>query len=50
VGVAGAAIASTVSYGVALTMMLRSLLRLPRHARGSGPSEPHVPQNLAAES
>jgi O-antigen/teichoic acid export membrane protein len=50
VGVAGAAIASTVSYGVALTLMLRSLLRLPRHARGSGPSEPHVPQNLAAES
>ena len=50
VGVAGAAIASTVSYGVALTMMLRSLLRLPRHARGSGPSEPHVPQSLAAES
>ena len=50
VGVAGAAIASTVSYGVALTMMLRALLRLPRHARGSGPSEPHVPQNLAAES
>src|ERR1700733_4285185 len=46
VGVAGAAIASPVSYGVALTMMLRSLLRLPRHARGSGPSEPHVPQSL----
>jgi O-antigen/teichoic acid export membrane protein len=36
VGVAGAAIASTVAYGVALAAMLRSLRRLPRHARGSG--------------
>jgi O-antigen/teichoic acid export membrane protein len=36
VGVAGAAIASTVAYGVALAVMLRSLRRLPRHARGSG--------------
>ena len=32
-GVAGAAIASTVAYGVALAMMIRSLWRLPRHAR-----------------
>jgi O-antigen/teichoic acid export membrane protein len=36
VGVAGAAIASTVAYGIALAMMLRSLWRLPRHARGRG--------------
>jgi O-antigen/teichoic acid export membrane protein len=36
VGVYGAAIASTVAYGVALAAMLRSLRRLPRHARGAG--------------
>lgn len=36
VGVYGAAIASTVSYGIALAAMLRRLRRLPRHARGSG--------------
>jgi len=36
VGVAGAAIASTTAYGFALGAMLRSLWRLPRHARGSG--------------
>ena len=36
VGVAGAAIASTISYGIAFAAMLRSLKRLPRHARGSG--------------
>jgi len=36
VGVAGAAIASTVAYGIALIAMLRSLWRLPRHARGRG--------------
>jgi O-antigen/teichoic acid export membrane protein len=49
VGVAGAAIASTVSYGVALTAMLRSLWRLPRHARGSGPAAARVPDEVAAE-
>jgi O-antigen/teichoic acid export membrane protein len=38
VGVAGAAIASTVAYGTALAVMLHSLWRLPRHARGSGPT------------
>lgn len=37
IGVAGAAVASTVSYGVALAAMLRALGRLPRHARGNGP-------------
>jgi O-antigen/teichoic acid export membrane protein len=42
VGVAGAAIASTVAYGVALAAMLRSLWRLPRHSRGSGPAVPYV--------
>jgi O-antigen/teichoic acid export membrane protein len=35
-GVAAAAIASTVAYGIALAVMLRSLWRLPRHARGRG--------------
>jgi O-antigen/teichoic acid export membrane protein len=40
VGVYGAAIASTVSYGVALAVMLRRLGKLPRHARGSGPRTP----------
>jgi O-antigen/teichoic acid export membrane protein len=39
VGVSGAAIASTVAYGVAFFAMLRRLVRLPRHARGSGPRE-----------
>jgi O-antigen/teichoic acid export membrane protein len=38
VGVSGAAIASTVSYGVALAVMLRRLWHLPRHARGGGPT------------
>jgi O-antigen/teichoic acid export membrane protein len=37
VGVYGAAIASTVAYGVAFVAMLHRLWRLPRHARGSGP-------------
>lgn len=36
IGVSAAAIASTVSYGVALAVMLRSLWRLPRHARDNG--------------
>jgi O-antigen/teichoic acid export membrane protein len=50
VGVAGAAIASTVSYGVALAVMLRSLWRLPRHARGSGPMAASTPENLVKEA
>jgi O-antigen/teichoic acid export membrane protein len=49
VGVAGAAIASTVSYGIALAAMLRSLWRLPRHARGSGPTMPDAPEHLVGE-
>lgn len=49
VGVVGAAIASTISYGVALIVMLRSLWHLPRHARGSGHTAPHIPQNLVTE-
>ena len=36
VGVYGAAIASTVAYGLALAAMLHSLWHLPRHARGAG--------------
>lgn len=39
-GVSAAAIASTVAYGLALAVMVRSLWRLPRHARGSGPLVP----------
>jgi O-antigen/teichoic acid export membrane protein len=35
-GVYGAAVASTVAYGVAFVAMLRSLWHLPRHARGAG--------------
>ena len=46
VGVAGAAIASTIAYGIALAVMLRSLWRLPRHARGSGDAMP--PRDRAA--
>jgi len=48
IGVYAAAIASTVSYGVAFAVMLRRLLHLPAHARGSGPrasgsrGEPHL--------
>jgi O-antigen/teichoic acid export membrane protein len=49
VGVAGAAIASTVSYGIALAVMLRSLWHLPRHARGSGPAAPPIPENPATK-
>jgi O-antigen/teichoic acid export membrane protein len=46
VGVYGAAIASTAAYGVALAAMLRSLRRLPRHARGAGWVS-HTPRRLA---
>jgi O-antigen/teichoic acid export membrane protein len=35
-GVYGAAVASTIAYGIALVAMLRSLWHLPRHARGAG--------------
>jgi O-antigen/teichoic acid export membrane protein len=49
IGVSGAAIASTVSYGVALAVMVRSLSRLPRHARGSGPRAKDVPATLVTE-
>lgn len=47
VGVAGAAIASTVAYGVALAVMLRTLWRLPRHARGSGHTVPEASESNA---
>ena len=50
VGVAGAAIASTISYGVALAAMLRSLWRLPRHARGSGHTVPTAPESNATKT
>ena len=49
IGVAGAAIASTISYGLALAVMLRSLWRLPRHARGSGHTVPAELENFATE-
>jgi O-antigen/teichoic acid export membrane protein len=48
VGVSAAAIASTVAYGIALAMMLRSLWRLPRHARGRGWA-PDASENLVTE-
>jgi O-antigen/teichoic acid export membrane protein len=48
VGVYGAAIASTVAYGVALAAMLRSLRHLPRHARGAG-WVPHIAETAAAD-
>jgi O-antigen/teichoic acid export membrane protein len=50
VGVAGAAIASTVAYGIALAVMLRCLWHLPRHARGSGPLLPTTPDRSEPES
>jgi O-antigen/teichoic acid export membrane protein len=43
VGVYGAAIASTVSYGVALAVMLRRLLRRPRHSRQAPPETAQTP-------
>jgi O-antigen/teichoic acid export membrane protein len=48
IGVYAAAIASTVSYGVAFAVMLRRLLHLPAHARGSGPRGPGDPTPLVA--
>ena len=48
VGVYGAAIASTVAYGVALATMLHSLLHLPRHARGIG-WVPNITEPTASE-
>jgi O-antigen/teichoic acid export membrane protein len=48
VGVYGAAIASTISYGVAFAVMVRRLWRLPRHSRGSGPRPPAPPRRLAS--
>jgi antigen flippase len=46
-GVYGAAIASTSAYGIALLAMVRSLRRLPRHARGTG-WLPDVTEKVAA--
>jgi O-antigen/teichoic acid export membrane protein len=50
VGVAGAAIASTVAYGVALAVMLRCLWRLPRDAGASSPTTAAAPVPLVAEA
>jgi O-antigen/teichoic acid export membrane protein len=50
IGVAGAAIASTVSYGLALAAMLRSLWHLPKHARGSGRIVPAIAENAVTDS
>ena len=50
IGVPGAAIASTVSYGVAFIVMVRSLGRLPRHARGEDLGSPTAPDRLVSES
>jgi O-antigen/teichoic acid export membrane protein len=49
VGVSGAAIASSVAYGVALVAMIRSLFRLPRHARRGG-SKPRIASRVDTAS
>ena len=49
VGVAGAAIASTVAYGVALAAMLRYLWRMPSEDDASGRTVTAGPRNLVAE-
>lgn len=49
-GVAGAAIASTVAYGVALAAMIRSLWRLPRDADTSGAKVSVTPERFAPEA
>jgi O-antigen/teichoic acid export membrane protein len=48
VGVYGAAIASTVSYGIALAVMLRRLSRLPRHAAAAAAATTMPPQREEA--
>ena len=50
VGVAGAAIASTVAYGIALAAMLRCLWRLPRGDDGTSLSTPIAPGQIEPES
>ncbi len=50
VGVAGAAIASTVAYGVALAAMLRSLWRLPHTADAFGPVTPIASEPIEPEA
>ncbi|MGH9919525.1 MAG: lipopolysaccharide biosynthesis protein, partial [Nitrososphaerales archaeon] len=48
-GVYAAAIASTISYGVAFAVVLHRLLHLPRHARGSAPRVPSTSKTLVPE-
>ena len=48
-GVYAAAIASTVSYGVAFAIVLHRLFHLPRHARSSGPRMPITSESLIPE-
>jgi O-antigen/teichoic acid export membrane protein len=50
VGVYGAAIASTVAYGVALAAMLRCLWRLPRATEDESSRTPQVTAMLASET
>jgi O-antigen/teichoic acid export membrane protein len=50
VGVYGAAIASTVSYGIALAVMLRRLSRLPRHAVAAAATTAMPPQREEART
>jgi O-antigen/teichoic acid export membrane protein len=50
IGVAGAAVASTVAYGIALFVMLRRLWKLPRHARGTGSAPPPARDPLVSKS
>ena len=49
-GVAAAAIASTVAYGMALIVLLRCMWKLPRHARGTGVSRTLLNDEIDASS
>lgn len=48
-GVSGAAVASTIAYGVALAVMLRSLGRRPRHVKARSSRSLPSPNDLARE-
>lgn len=50
IGVPGAAVASTVSYGVAFAVMVRSLGRLSRRGSDNGLTRPVAPDHLVSES
>jgi O-antigen/teichoic acid export membrane protein len=50
IGVSGAAVASTIAYGIALFAMLRRLGRLPPHARRTGAPPAAAPDPTVLES